>query len=179
MKYSARELYPRIYGDKAQEAMDTLYGFVMESHLQHLNVLPGAEDLIRFISASGIPVGLVSNKRHAVLIREVEHLGWHEFFFCVIGAGVAARDKPWADPVLLALEKAADPLGPENVWFVGDTETDLLAAKAAGCPEVLITHGKDKTALIEAHNPFIVADDCYSLCEIMKNTFSCKTQMKS
>ena len=169
IKFSARELYPRIYGDKATEAMDKLYGFVMERHLDHLEILPGAEDLVMFLHGQGIPIGIVSNKRHQVLIRETDHLGWHEKFFCVLGAGMAARDKPWADPVLMALEKCTGPLTPEKVWFVGDSEADLQAAGEAGCPAILITHGRDRQDLIGRFGPMIVTDDCHGLLNILEN----------
>lgn len=167
LKFSARELYPRIYGDKAQAAMDTLYAFVMENHLEHLTVLPGAEALIRFLRAQDIPVGLVSNKRHEVLLREVSHLGWNDLFFCVLGAGSAARDKPWADPILMALEKALQPLPKGSAWYVGDNETDLMAARDSGCPAILLTHGKDRKNLVSQYSPLYVAHDCSALADLL------------
>lgn len=168
IKHSAREIYPKIYGDKAPEAMDTLYGYVMERHLDHLILFPHAEDLIMRLRDLDIPMGIVSNKRHAVIVREVEHLGWQDMFFTVMGAGQAARDKPAADPVVMALGKYKKPLAAANVWFVGDTETDLLAAQAAGCPAVLVTHGRDRRNLIDSYSPLVVADDCAALLQLFQ-----------
>jgi phosphoglycolate phosphatase len=165
--YSARELYPRIYGERAAEAMDILYKYVDENHLDYLHVMPHAARLLQFIRGQDILIGLVSNKRHEYLLREVEHLGWSDLFYCILGAGVAARDKPAGDPITMALEKATAPLHASRAWFVGDTVTDLLAAAAAGCPSVLITHGQDRSELVAVHKPLIVAEDCLNLLEII------------
>lgn len=39
---SARETYPKIYGDRAAEAQKQLYEFVDKHHLEYLEVLDGA-----------------------------------------------------------------------------------------------------------------------------------------
>lgn len=165
LKHSSRELYPRLYGDMAEKAYQTLYEFIAETHIEHLEVLPGAFDLLKFLNTRKFPCGLVSNKNHDYLVKEVSHLGWSQYFFCILGSGQALKDKPAADPIILALELAQLPLSPEKIWFVGDTETDLLAAKAAGSPAVLITHGADRSDLIGQYQPILVARDCMHLRE--------------
>jgi phosphoglycolate phosphatase len=171
LKYSSRELYPKIYGDKAQLAFETLYKFIEKTHIDHLDVLPGAEDLLIFLQEHRIPAGLASNKVHNYLVRETEHLGWDQYFYCILGSGKAARDKPAADPILLALQLAKIPLAPEKIWFVGDTVTDLLAARESGSIAVLITHGQDRRALIEEHKPALVVEDCAHLRQTLQDLF--------
>ena len=165
--WSARDLFPRLYGDQWEKAHELFYGHVKENHLRHLKPLPGARDLLQLLRSLNIPAAVVSNKKHEYILKEVEHLGWQDFFFLVVGAGVAARDKPAADPILWALERAAQPFPPATVWFVGDTEADLKAAAAAGCPSILLTHGADRQALVNAFAPVIVERDCRAIVNIL------------
>lgn len=161
--WSARDLFPRLYGDQWEKAHALFYDHVRQHHLEHLKPLPGARDLLQLLKDEGIPVGVVSNKKSDYIQKEVEYLNWKDYFFHVVGAGVAARDKPEADPIIWALERAAEPYPPEKVWFVGDTETDLKAARAAGCPAILLTHGADRKGLIDQFQPVMVVRDCIDM----------------
>lgn len=155
---SARDLYPKIYGDKAGEAITILYQFMGENHLESTAPLDGAEALVKELARFDIPLGVVSNKRHDVLLREVEHFGWGDYFSAVIGAGHAETDKPSAAPLLLGLKEAGYKGDMKNVLYVGDTETDLRCARAAGTQAALILHGRDMGGLIREFSPVIVEE---------------------
>jgi phosphoglycolate phosphatase len=169
LKHSSRELYPRIYGDQAEKAMTILRDYIEANQLSHLNIQPNAPELLAFVAEQRIPQAVVSNKRHEGLVREINHLGWMKYFYCALGSGQAAKDKPAPDPILLALRKAEKYFEPPSIWFVGDTETDLLAAAAAGSPSVLITHKNDRSALIRDFKPYMVANDCEHLQSVIAN----------
>ncbi len=163
LRHSARELYPRIYKENAAEALERLYAFVKKTHLATLEVIDGAEDLLKLLQKAGIPAALISNKRHDVLVAEVEHLGWSGYFRACVGAGQAARDKPAGDPVLLALERGGMAVDAADFWYVGDTVTDLQVAADVGCRAVLLLDGENKDALIGEYKPAMVFDDCRAL----------------
>lgn len=165
--YSTRELYPKIYGDRAQEAQDMLYGYIQENHLKDLKVLEGAPDVVAYLTRHNVPIGIVSNKRHDVLRREVEHLGWEKHFAVYNGAGVAKADKPSGEPLLHALREHEGGLTPGDIIYVGDTESDLSCAAEAGCPVIFIRHGKDAEALISRYKPSYVVDTLEELKKIL------------
>lgn len=171
LRHSARELYPRLYKENAQEAIERLYAYVGQYHLAELEVIDGALDLLEFLLSSDIPCALISNKRDDVLQKEVAHLGWSRYFRSCVGAGAAARDKPAPDPVVLAMERAALKLDNGSYWYVGDTITDLEVAAALGCPSVLLLDGEDKSALIESHRPTLVLNDCRALESLLRSFF--------
>jgi phosphoglycolate phosphatase-like HAD superfamily hydrolase len=83
------------------------------------------------------------------LHKEVAKLEWAGFFDVVIGAQDAARDKPAADPVLLALKDSG--IAPSSeVWLVGDSVTDLECAKNAGISAILYgDEGAQTQALLQ------------------------------
>ncbi|PJB69379.1 MAG: HAD family hydrolase [Alphaproteobacteria bacterium CG_4_9_14_3_um_filter_47_13] len=162
VRYSSRELYATAYGDQAGQAMETLGVFMDENHLQSIDILPDALELLECLQEQDIPSALISNKRHDFLRKEVSHLGWDHFFKTTIGAGYAEKDKPAPDPLLLALEECGLTAG-KDIWYVGDSETDICAAHAAGCTAILVRHHHDNEYLIEEFNPEFVFDDCKAL----------------
>jgi len=168
MKFSSRELYPKIYGERAEEAITILRSYMDKNIIKHLTPLKNAEVTLRRLHKAGIPVGIVSNKRHEFLTREIEHLGWGRYISVEAGSGFAERDKPSGDPIRKAL--GAVNIKPENslVWFVGDTETDMLAAADAACLAVLILHGESHPELIEKHSPAYVFQDCQDLLNALE-----------
>ncbi len=150
---SAREYYPEVYGDKAEEGMKVLYEFVDEHHLTYLKAMPQALEMLALIKEQNIPMGIVSNKRHETLLVEVVKMGWDEYFKAIIGAGYAQRDKPAPDSLLIAMSQIEQNLQPSDILYVGDTETDLLCAQNTGCPVVLIQSDKPRPDLIDKYNP--------------------------
>lgn len=166
--YSTRELYPTLYADRAGEAQDILYTYIKDNHLQALELLDGAHDLIDTLFNAGVTMGVVSNKRHDILRREVEHLGWDKYFVVYNGAGVAKADKPSGEPLLYALQEHAEGLIPSDVIYIGDTESDLGCAEGAGCPVAFIRHGKTELdPLISRYNPAYVVDTLPELKKIL------------
>ena len=71
------------------------------------------------------------------------------FFEVVVGRGSTERFKPDPAPALYACERLDRAAA--QALFVGDSETDVLCARAAGCAVVLYrygyNHGRDPAAL--------------------------------
>jgi phosphoglycolate phosphatase len=81
----------------------------------------------------------VTNKPAAWAIQLLQNKGLSDYFMQVYGGDSFERKKP--DP--LPLEKACQWLGLEsdNVLMVGDSSNDAQAARAAGCPVLLVSYG--------------------------------------
>jgi phosphoglycolate phosphatase len=136
-RLSLRDDFPRIFGERWEEARAIYLDKVRAIHLERLTALPGREAMLRALAGEGVFLGIVSNKVGEILRREVDRLGWTGFFGSVVGAGDATADKPSCEPVHLALEPSGIPAG-EEVWFVGDTATDMECARNSGCIGVLL-----------------------------------------
>jgi phosphoglycolate phosphatase len=160
IRRSAREVFPEIFGGKAEEALSVFYSFVETEHLKHLRAFDGAEDFLNSLATHNIPMGIVSNKKHSFLLKEITHLGWDKYLISNIGAGVANKDKPAPDPLLRAAEQINMFATNYNIWYVGDTETDMQAAEAAGFQLIFIEHGLGRRADCQKHglNPYFVKD---------------------
>ena len=108
--------------------------------------------LAELAATDGLILGVVSNKTGRFLRAEAESLGWTPLFHRLVGATDAPRDKPARDPVDLALAESGLVAGPD-VWFVGDTDIDLLCAVTAGCTPVLIREDPPAAGEFPGHEP--------------------------
>ena len=136
VKKSMRDSFPTLFGEAWEDAAHHYQQAYRALHLQHLQPLDGALDMLQSIPRDKIFVGIVSNKKGDTLRQELTHLGWGAQFATTVGAGDAEEDKPSAKPVLLALRDTAI-VPAADVWFVGDTGVDLECALNTGCTPVL------------------------------------------
>ncbi|NKB21921.1 MAG: HAD hydrolase-like protein [Alphaproteobacteria bacterium] len=137
VRRSLREAFPDLFGDRWEVARDIFYARFRKIHLERLEVLQGAEALLKSLYAKNIYLGVVSNKSGDNLRREAAHLAWDQYFGRIVGAMDAKRDKPAIEPVLMALD-GSDITPGSDVWFVGDTKIDMECAYNSGCFPVLI-----------------------------------------
>jgi phosphoglycolate phosphatase len=105
----------------------------------HATVYPGVERGLQRLRDAGLALACVTNKPTAfarTLLRD-KHLA--AFFAHVFGGDAFARKKPDPLPLLEACKALATP--PARTLVVGDSSNDAAAARAAGCPVVLVTYG--------------------------------------
>ena len=137
VRQSMRESFPPLFGERWEEAGALFKQSFAEIHLERLQPLDGATDMLAALAGDGIYLGVVSNKSGDLLREEATFLGWDRYFGKIIGAFDAERDKPAPDPVHMALAGSGLECGPD-VWFAGDTDIDLECAANSGCTPVLV-----------------------------------------
>lgn len=138
---SMRESFPKLFGDKWQEAGNVYLDSYKKNNLNNLCLLPDAIELINFLQQQNILLFVVSNKAGNTLRDEAKKLNIDDKFFSIIGAGDAYFDKPNKAPVDFALE--GSDINPEQdlVWFIGDTMADIECAINSNCQPIL--YGQD------------------------------------
>lgn len=167
VRVSAREGFPQLFGKRSDEALDVFYEAFKAQHIEQLSVIEGAAEMLAGLHEAGFYLGIVSNKSGPLLRREVDHLGWTGYFNRVVGAGDAERDKPAAEPVQLALAESCIAPG-KDVWFVGDTDIDLICAGNAGCIPVLLRPDPPGQQEFREVAPRIYACDHRSLLALLQ-----------
>lgn len=106
---------------------------------EHSAVYPGVVEALEALRAAGLPLAVLTNKPAAPARELLRRKGLDGYFAHVFGGDDFARKKP--DP--LPLLKTCEALGtqPARTWMVGDSRNDAEAARAAGCPLILVTYG--------------------------------------
>jgi len=139
--YSTDEIYPKLYGENVDDAKRILYDFFDRYDPVNTPFLNGSHDVVSYLSSHDVPMVIVSNKQDHVLQKELAVASFRDGFLSAVGAGAASKDKPHADPVLLAIEKAGISNDLEHVWFIGDTQTDVDCARSLDFSVVSIILG--------------------------------------
>ena len=164
---SLRDSFPEIFGDRWKEAGDKYLSYFEETHLQNIKILDGAEEVLKELVSLGVYMAVVSNKTGYNLRKEVDHLGWNHYFSKVIGAKDAEQDKPATHPVLMALDGSGIELG-KDVWFIGDSITDMECAYNAGCTAIFYGDQDLTDDRFANHQPDKHFEDHNQLIEIIK-----------
>jgi phosphoglycolate phosphatase len=169
VRQSLRDVFPKMFGDRWEEARKVFYEAFERTHIENLEPIAGAAAMLQSLKGQELYLAVVSNKTGHYLRKEAEHLGWDGHFARLVGAGDAERDKPEGDALWLALEGSAHRPGPD-IWFAGDAGIDMEIAHRTGCVPVLL-HRKDTDAEeFDKWPPALIFGGCASLTEHIKGS---------
>jgi len=94
---------------------------------------------LQALQKNGLKLACLTNKPSAFARELLTLKGLDGFFSHIFGGDSFERKKPDPLPVLETC-KALDTL-PARTLMVGDSSNDAQAARAAGCPVLLVTYG--------------------------------------
>jgi phosphoglycolate phosphatase len=118
-------------------------------------LLKNAKEAVELVSKFAT-LGIVTTKT-ALYSRELmEHFGLMHRFEVLIGREDVENPKPHAEPILKALEK----LDTQNreIWMIGDTKLDLIAAKNANINSIALLSGYDDEETLKKFTDVIFND---------------------
>jgi phosphoglycolate phosphatase len=112
-------------------------------HASGYRVLDGVQSILRTLSAAGVTLGIVSGAMEGAARMKLMPGDLNRFFLF----GAYGSDSPDRTAITeLAMQKAERLLGEDidrrDVFVVGDTPLDVLAAKKAGATSVAVASGK-------------------------------------
>ncbi len=99
---------------------------------------PQVRSVLQGLAALGIPLGIITNRDREFFGHELRNVGgedWSQYFLTAVCGDDAARRKPHPDQLARAVTNLGGRLD-ANVWYVGDSTTDTIAAKTAGVTSV-------------------------------------------
>ena len=115
-----------------------------QQHYRHINgqyarIYPGVTSGLARLSQRGLPLACLTNKPLAFAEELLERKGLRSMFAQVFGGDSFERKKPDPLPLLRTCEVLQS--APARTLMVGDSLNDAQAARAAGCPVVLVSYG--------------------------------------
>jgi phosphoglycolate phosphatase len=121
----------------------------------------GVGEALDFLKSTGVRIGCVTNKASQFTLPLLKDLGVHDFFEVIICGDMLERKKPDPMPLLHAAEQLET--RPSASLMIGDSMSDVKAARAAGFQIVCMSYGYNHGEDIRDYNPDAVID---SMAEI-------------
>ena len=128
---AASQLYPA--------AWDAYQRHYLSVNGMHSEVYPGVVEGLTLLSARGLRLACLTNKPTNFAVPLLSAKGLEGFFSVVFGGDAFERKKPNPLPLLKTCEALASQ--PAQTLIIGDSSNDAAAARAAGCPVLLVTYG--------------------------------------
>lgn len=123
---------------------------------QHSAVFPGVLEGLQALRARGLRLACLTNKPNSFARPLLAMKGLDGFFDHAFGGDAFEHKKPHPLPLL----KACEALGtlPARTLMVGDSSNDAAAARAAGCPVVLVSYGYNHGEPVAVASPDAIID---------------------
>lgn len=128
---------------------------------------PGVREGLAYMKAAGYKLGCVTNKAAAFTIPLLKQLGIFEEFAIVISGDTLAQKKPDPLPLLHAAEFFA--VKPANAMMLGDSVSDVKAARAAGFQITCMTYGYNHGDNIADASPDALIDSMSELESLLES----------
>jgi phosphoglycolate phosphatase len=135
---------PSLY-DRAWQLYQAHY---RQTNGRHADVYPGVVEGLQRLRSVGRRLACLTNKPTAFAVDLLQAKSLAPFFDVVFGGDAFERKKP--DPLPLIRTCAALGCPPERTLMIGDSSNDAHAARAAGCPVLLVTYGYNHGEPVQA-----------------------------
>lgn len=105
-------------------------------------IYPGVVDILRHYREAGVALGLCTNKPEKETFNLLKKLHLLNFFGYIAGGDTFTRRKPHPDHLTNVITALDVPL--TGCVMVGDSNNDVMAAKGARVPVIILHYGYDK-----------------------------------
>ena len=117
---------------------------------------PAVPDILAEIYQSGMALAVCTNRTQATTDQLLSHFGLARMFSAVLCADTVTAKKPDARHLFEAIERLG--AAPERTIMVGDTATDVAAARNAGIKVVAVSYGYSARPAADLGADAILAD---------------------
>ena len=109
-----------------------------EGHIADGSVIfPGVIPLLDRLAGADVRLGVCTNKLEGLSVRLLEAIGLSQYFGAVVGPDTIHIAKPDPAPYHETIRR----LGANHSVMIGDSETDIKTARAAGVPVFAVNFG--------------------------------------
>jgi len=144
-----------------ERALPIFLALYRENTSQRSMLYPGVRDGIDYLKAAGYALGCVTNKAGQFTEPLLRALGVIDDFGIVVSGDSLPRKKPDPLPLLHAAEHFG--VRPADALMIGDSVSDVKAARAAGFGIVCMSYGYNHGVDIRTADPDAVIDSLIEL----------------
>ncbi|HFD86108.1 MAG TPA: phosphoglycolate phosphatase [Gammaproteobacteria bacterium] len=144
---------------------DKAYPIFLELYAENTSkrslLYPGVKEGLDWLQLQNFKLGCVTNKASRFTIPLLKDLGIHDLFEIVIAGDTLEKKKPDPMPLLHACTQLG--ASPEQSLMIGDSKSDVTAARAAGFTIVCMSYGYNHGEDIQNYDPDAVIDSMAEL----------------
>jgi len=130
------------------------------------HLYPGVREGLDVLKAAGYPLGCVTNKAARFTEPLLRDLGVSDDFAIVISGDTLLRKKPDPEPLLHAAGFFG--VAPQDSLMIGDSVSDVRAARAAGFQIVCVSYGYNHGMDIREARPDAVIDTLTGILPLLE-----------
>jgi phosphoglycolate phosphatase len=160
-----RALIGQLDGEPAEQDFAAAYPIFLELYADNTSkrsvLYPGVREGLDYLKAAGYRLGCVTNKAAQFTLPLLRELGVHDEFEVIVCGDSLPEKKPHPLPLLHAAEQMG--VTPAQSMMLGDSMSDVKAARAAGFQIVCMSYGYNHGEDIRDYNPDAVIDSMLEL----------------
>jgi len=160
-----RALIGKLDGEPADDEFEKAYPIFLDLYADNTSkrslLYPGVREGLDYLKAAGYALGCVTNKAAQFTIPLLKDLGVYDDFSIVVSGDTLEHKKPHPAPLLHAAEFFK--VDPANALMVGDSISDVKAARAAGFSIACVPYGYNHGEDIRVAKPDLVIESIAAL----------------
>lgn len=160
-----RGLIGQLDGEPDEALFEKAYPIFLDLYEKNTSersaLYPGVREGLDYLKASGYELGCVTNKAERFTIPLLKDLGVHNDFKIIICGDTLEKKKPDPLPLLHAAKFFNTP--PDQALMIGDSMSDVKAARAAGFHIICMSYGYNHGLDIRDSHPDAVIDSMAEL----------------
>ncbi|MGV6825792.1 MAG: phosphoglycolate phosphatase [bacterium] len=164
-----RALVGQLDGEPDDADFEKAYPIFLDLYAENTSkrslLYPGVREGIDYLKQAGYKLGCVTNKAAQFTIPLLQDLGIYEEFGIVVAGDTLAVKKPDPGPLWHAAKELG--VSPEKSLMLGDSTSDVKAARAAGFQIICMSYGYNHGADIRDENPDLVIDSMAELKDVL------------
>ncbi|MGD8568574.1 MAG: phosphoglycolate phosphatase [Gammaproteobacteria bacterium] len=164
-----RALIGQLDGEPDESLFATARSIFMDLYADNVSrrsvLYDGVREGLDYLKAQGFSLGCVTNKAEQFTLPLLKDMGIYDNFSLVICGDTLPKKKPDPLPLLHAAQQFN--VKPENALMIGDSISDVKAARAAGFQIICMSYGYNHGEDIRDYNPDRVIDSMTELKEIL------------
>jgi len=164
-----RALIGQLDGEPDEALYEQAYPVFIELYRDNTSkrscLYPGVKEGLDYLKSEGYQMGSVTNKAAQFTEPLLRDLGVYDYFGIVISGDTLPQKKPDPAPLLHAAKFFN--VRPEQALMIGDSISDVKAARAAGFRIVCMTYGYNHGVDIREAKPDAIMDSMAELPELL------------
>lgn len=160
-----RALINQLEGEPDEALFSQAYPIFLQLYAENTSkrshLYPGVTEGLDYLQQQGYRLGCVTNKAEQFTLPLLKQLGLFDRFEIVISGDTLEKKKPDPLPLLYAAEQLGIP--PEKSLMIGDSMSDVKAARAAGFQVICMSYGYNHGIDIRDSSPDAVIDSMAEL----------------